>query len=132
MLRTNVAGARGEYAPSASTRVTLEAARTVLPSFLAGEMNRQTLMRAGLGQRIVGRIHLNATLLRRNQDYVPANSAAPVARSDHSRTLDLAVSCGLLRRLNLSLLHRTTRNTSSLAGHAFRSRQFGAELGARF
>ena len=131
-LHSDVLGARAEYSPGPATRLTLETGRTITPSFLPGEVSRQSLLRASLRQRLLGRLHFDATWIRRHQDSLPAAEATMPARTDRSRTLDLNLTCGILRRLNFSLLHRSTRNNSSLGGFGFRSRQFGAELSARF
>ena len=131
-LRSDVLGARAEYSPLAATRFTLEAGRTLTPSFLAGEVTRQSLLRANLRQRFLGRVQFDAGLLRRHQDSLPAAGGVPLTRTDRSRSLDFSISGALLRRLNVTLLHRSTRNDSSLPGLAFRSRQFGVETHARF
>lgn len=131
ILRSDVTGLNCEFTPSPAMRVTLEAGRTLTPSFAAGEVLRQGLWRAGLRQRLLGQLQFDANFVRRHQDHVPAVSGAALARTDRSRTLDLTLSCRLLRRLEFSLVHRTTRNISSLGGYGFRSRQYGAELSAR-
>lgn len=132
LLQSDVVGARAEYSPWSATRLTLEAGRTLTPSFVAGEVTRQQLLRANLQQRLIGRLQFNAGILQRHQDSLPATGVGHLARTDRSRAIDLSVSCALLRRLNVSLLHRSTRNDSSLPGLAFRSRQFGVETHARF
>ena len=132
VLRSDLGAVRCEYAPAASTRLTLEAARSVSPSLTAGEVNREGLVRAGLRQRLLSRLQFDSAWVRRHQDYLSTAAAGGLARRDRSRTLDLALSCALLRRLNFTVLHRATRNTSSLAGYGFSSRQYGAELSARF
>lgn len=131
-LHTDVIGLRGELSAGPATRLTAEAGRTVTPSFLPGEVSRQSLQRASVRQRLLGRLHFEAAWMNRHQDSLPATDASAPLRTDRSRTIDLTLACGIFRRLNLSLLHRNTRNSSSLAGHGFRSRQFGAELSARF
>ncbi|MEY4089691.1 MAG: hypothetical protein RJB55_1962 [Verrucomicrobiota bacterium] len=131
-VHTDVIGVRGEYSPGSATRFAVETGRTVTPSFLPGEVNRQSLVRASLRQRLLGRLHFDATWVRRHQDSLPTVYTTVSARTDRSHTIDLNLSCGILRRLNFSLLHRSTRNTSSFAGYGFRSRQYGAELSARF
>ncbi len=132
VLRSDLGAVRCEYAPVATTRLTLEAARSVSPSFTAGEVNREGLVRAGLRQRLLGRLQIGANWIRRHQDYLSTAAPGGLTRHDRSGTLDLALSCALLRRMSLTVLHRATRNTSSLAGYGFRSRQYGAELSARF
>jgi hypothetical protein len=131
-MHTDVVGARAEYSPGASTRFTLESGRSVTPSFLPGEVSRQSLQRASLRQRLLGRVHFDAAYLRRHQDSLSTLDSSAPTRTDRSHTLDLNLSCALFRRLNLSLLHRSVRNVSSLAGLGFRSRQFGAELSVRY
>lgn len=132
VLHSTVTGLRGEYSPAGATRLTFEAARTLSPSFSAGEINRQSLLRAGLRQRLLGQVHFDAAFLRRHHDYLPVATGVPLARTDRSRTFDFALSSSLLRRISISLLHRSTRNDSSFTGRGFRSRQYGAELNARF
>ncbi len=131
-MHTDVVGARAEYSPGTATRLTIETGRSVTPSFLPGEVSRQSQLRTSLRQRLLGRVHFDAAYLRRHQDLLSTlNSSAP-SRTDRSHTVDLTLSCALFRRLHLSLLHRSTRNESSQAGLGFRSRQFGAELSARY
>lgn len=115
-----------------TTRLFLDATRSVSASYFANEITKTKGWRLGVEQRFVQKLYLEATLAGQNTDYLSTVTAVPVQRDDRYRVATVRLTTVLLHRISIALLYQKGRNSSDRATYVVMSDQYGIETSLQF
>lgn len=134
-LISPVAGARVQYQPFETTRLSLNADHTVTPStIVAGGQNQiteSTAIGIRLNQRLLKRFYLDLGGEYHDVAYSAAGGGA-TGRKDEFYSFSVRLSCAFLKRANVAVFYQISDNLSSQSGYTYSTTQIGIEVGYRF
>ncbi len=161
-LKSPTLNASVNYKPFEPTALSFTFGRDVTPSYFAGAVTRNQHWSLSLQQRLLKHFTLSAEVTGRKTHYistgnvVDANSSVQdvldengniigqqtsvtytshsviVLRDDSTRAYNLRLGTTFLHHGTISALYQYSRNSSSVAGYRFASRQIGCEIGYSF
>ena len=120
------------YRPFTATTVLVDVSREVSVSYLADIVTRSHGWRAGIEQRLIELLYFSSSFSRRDASYLVTQSALPSFRDDRYDLFDVRLAAPIFRRGSVAVFYQRSKNTSTLAGYTFVSRQYGVEIGFRF
>jgi hypothetical protein len=125
-------GAAIQYQPFETTRLSLNADRTVAPSYFQNQVTETTAFTGNLTQRLLGRFYLSLGGGYQTVRYVASASGVAAGRNDDNYLFNARLSSSFLKRGTIAALYQYNNNSSSSPGLGFSSSQFGIEVGYRF
>ena len=134
-LISPVAGARVQYQPFETTRLSVSADHAVTPStIVVGDQNQiteSTAIGLRLNQRLLKRFYLDLGGEYRDVTYSAAGSGS-AGRKDEYYSFSVRLSCAFLKRANAAVFYQISDNLSSQSGYTYSTTQIGIEVGYRF
>lgn len=121
-----------EYHAGNSTTLTMNADRSVAPSYFVNQTVRNERLGVGVQQQLAGGFTLALKAGHQKSKYAGLANSPSGVRNDNNFFFDTRLGFHLLRRFQASLFYLYNDNSSSRAGFGFTSNQFGFDLGYRF
>ena len=122
-----------QYQPFDYTTIALTADNSVSQSFFAGQITENTAFGVTLGQRLLGKLHLDLTGGYTIEKYISATSAVAALngsnRKDDYVSFTSRLSCPLLKRGTASVFYQYSHDNSTLGGFTYGTTEVGFELG---
>jgi hypothetical protein len=133
-LVTPIFSATALWHPFEHTQVSLNASRTVSPSFFNSQITEGTSVGLGLSQGIWKRISfdLDTDYRLTKYDSTPGGTLPANGRNDTYYDVRPALRAALFQKVTASVFFQYTRNASNTQGYRFDGRQEGFELSYRF
>jgi hypothetical protein len=125
-------GATIQYQPFEVTRVSLNASRTVTPSYFQDQVSENTSVSCDLNQRLFGKYYLNLNAGYDMTEYVSSASAASANPDDDYYTFNARLSRSFLKRGTLGIFYQYSGNSSTEPGFTYSGSQVGIEIGYRY
>lgn len=129
---TPVFGGSLVYRIFETTTLSLNADRSVAPSYFQNQVNRSVTWQAGLAQRLLGRFHLEAYYVRREASFHAAATGLVVRREDDGESVQLRIRTDVFNRGTLAVFYQHRTNDSTDALYDFSGNQWGLEFGFRY
>jgi hypothetical protein len=123
-----VFGAAIQYQPFEQTRISLNASRTVEPSYFQDQVQETTSVSAGLNQRLLQKFYFDLDVGYSSDDYAGTTGLGET-RTDNYYYLNARLSHQFLKRGTLAIFYQHTENSSSQPGFGYSSNQVGLEVG---
>ena len=127
-LNSPTYGAGAYYQPFLYTTLSLAAERAVSVSYFADQVNDNRSWTAGLNQRLLQRLNFNASASHTSTRYLPVGSSIVTSREDTSDSYNLRLGTAFLRRGSIGVVYQHTKNSSTVTGYSFTSKQIGLEI----
>jgi hypothetical protein len=127
-----VFGASFQYRPFAQTSISFHADRVVAVSYFQNQVTENTGLKGVITQRLIKRLYLVVGGGYYRVKYVSSASNTIAGREDKYYSLDVRLSCSILKRGTMALFYQYSDNSSSQSQFAFSSSQAGFELGFRY
>ena len=122
-----------EWQPWIYTVITAKGRQDLQPSLFNGQTQFSRGWNAGIQQRLLGRVFLNAAFAREDVEYRPGpQSPDPTLRTDVVEVLTIGASVTVLKRLLISITLQRTDNQSSLADFDYDAISLGATFSYSF
>ncbi len=121
-----------QYEPFQATKLIVDLAQLVTPSYLTNQSSKITRENLSLSQRILGKIYLVGGVGHNHVSYLATMQSEVTARDDSQTTFNVSLSTAFLSRGTFTLLYFRSQNISSIASFGFTTNQFGMELGYRY
>ena len=134
-LITPIFAATIQYQPFEQTRLSLNASRSVSPSYFQNQVTENTQITADLNQRLLGKLQLDIGGSYGTSKYVASvvgPSTGSTGRNDTSYSFNARLTRPLLKRGTVSVFYQYSDNSSSQSGFAYTSNQVGIEIGYRY
>jgi hypothetical protein len=132
-LITPIFNATIQYQPFEQTKLSLNASRSVSPSYFQNQVAENTQIMGDLNQRLLGKLYLDLNGGYNTTKYVSSigssSTSFPTGRDDDYYSFNARLTCPFLKRGTVSVFYQYTENTSSQSGFAYSSRQIGVEIG---
>lgn len=127
-----IMGASLSYQAFENTLFTLNASRTVAPSYYADELTESSNVSAGLRQRLFG--HLLGTVSGGYHvtSYAAIQQGFGTTRKDTGPSFMARLSMPFLKRASAAIFYSYSENNSDNGGYSYDTSQVGLELGYRF
>ena len=131
-LLNPIFGASLLYQPFEPTMLSLNAARTVAPSYFQSQVTENTTLSGGVRQRLLRRLYLDLTAGYHLTSY-EVTATGQAVNSDISGTfVNVQLSVPFLKRGTAAAFFQATENSSNDSLYSYSSTQVGLELGYRF
>ncbi|HLX71717.1 MAG TPA: outer membrane beta-barrel protein [Verrucomicrobiae bacterium] len=125
-------GASLQYRPFEVTTFSLNADRTVAPSFFEGQVTETTSVTATLSQRFLERFYLTVGGAYNNAQYITSATGGSAGRTDNYDSFNARLSTRFFKRGTVAATYQYSDNSSTVAGFGYRSHQVGCEFGYRY
>jgi hypothetical protein len=125
-------GAAIQYQPAEFTQISLNASRSVTPSYFQGQVTDVTAVDLDLNQRLFGKFYLDLNAGYDMTKYIATTSDISVNREDDSYVFNVRLSHEFLKRGTLAVVYQYNDNCSTAPGFAYLSSQVGIEVGYKF
>ena len=122
-------GAAIQYQPFSQTRISLNANRTVQPSYFQDQVQENTSVTADLNQRLLQKFYLDLSVGYTSVDYEGTTGLVGGDRTDNYYFLNARLSHKFLKRGTIAIFYQHTENSSSQPGFGYSSNQVGLEVG---
>jgi hypothetical protein len=141
-LISPIFSAQGLYQPFESSTLSVQAARTVVPSFFSNEINTHTVATAGWRQRLLNRLYFDVTGSYSTEPYTsiepgplpphylgkPPTSTLQVVRNDTTTTVGFSLSCTFHQHLTANAYYDLNQAHSSQSAFSASTSQIGFSL----
>ncbi len=124
--------AAGHYSPFEATTFSVEASRSINPSYFHDQTSLTNSVSLSVQQRLFRRLFLSAVVSRGQTDYESTTTQDFIARDDQYNSFNLRLSTTILRKFSLAAYYQRSRNRSSEAIYQFSSDQVGGMASYRF
>jgi Putative beta-barrel porin 2 len=121
-------GAAIQYQPFEQTRISLDASRSVVPSYFQDQVQENTSVSADLNQRLLQKFYFDLSVGYTSVDY-EGTTGLGGSRTDNYYFLNARLSHPFLKRGTLAIFYQHTENSSSQRGFGYSSNQVGLEVG---
>ena len=120
------------YAPFENTKITFITVREVAPSYVIGQLPKNTRWNIILDQRLFQYFHLHTGYAEEDSNYITTGSAATIARTDKGYLYNARLSATVFRRASITALYQHRTLNSNLPGFSFSGSYVGFEIGYRY
>jgi hypothetical protein len=131
-LKSPVYTGSATYQLLPTTKLSVDAVRSVSASYFANELTKSKGWNIGLEQRLIQKLYLAVSVSEQDTQYIATRTTLLVERNDRYRAMNLRLTAVVLHRISLALIYQSARNATADAGYAFRSNQYGVEASMRF
>ena len=131
-LLTPIFGATIQYQPFDQTALSLNASRSVSPSYFQNQSTESTSLTVGLSQRLLQQFNLALTGGYSTVNYVATTSGVSAGRTDDTYSFSASLSHSLTKRGTISMSYSYSENRSGVSGFSFSSEQIGVQVGYQF
>jgi hypothetical protein len=121
-------GAAIQYQPFEHTRISLDASRSVEPSYFQDQVQETTSVNVSLNQRLLQKFYFDLGVGYNSIDYTGTTGLGG-NRTDNYYFLNARLSHSFFKRGTLSIFYQHTENSSSQPGFGYASNQVGLEVG---
>ena len=126
-------GLSANYKPSESTDVSLSGSRTIAPSAVLVQQDKElTSFFLSVRQRFLQRYFLTPSIGYDHTEYRGSTKGASESRSDDSIAFGLSAATNLTDRWSVQLFYQYRRNTSTAEGFSFTNQQIGFSSSVSF
>jgi hypothetical protein len=129
-----VFGALMRYVPFEMTTLTLNANRSISPSYSTNQFTESTGVTGAVTQRFFKRLYLSLEGGYLNSRYLTSAAATTAGRTrqDQSYSLSVRLSTKFLKRGTIAIFYQYSDNISNQPGYGYTSNQGGVEVGYRY
>lgn len=120
-------GVSVQYQPFNETTVALTVSHSVSQSFLVTEITQNTSYGVTVGQRLLGKLHLDLSGDYNVEDFI-SSTAAIQSRTDNFYSFNARLSWPFLKRGSIGLEYEYSHDQSSLPGFTYGSKQLGFDI----
>ena len=122
------------YRPFEATSLSLNAARTVMPSYTLGygQVFDDTVISGGFQQRLFKKLQFDLTVGYTIMSYQLNFSGLALTREDDLTYVNVRLSVPFLKRATAGVFYQASENTSTVSKYQLSSTQVGFDLGYRF
>ncbi|MGA2863522.1 MAG: hypothetical protein ABSF95_03435 [Verrucomicrobiota bacterium] len=131
-LLNPIFGAALLYQPFEPTLLSLNAARTVVPSYFQSQVTESTTLSGSVRQRLLRRLYLDLTGGYRLSSYEATATGQPVNRDISGTFVNVRLNVPFLKRGTASAFFQAAENSSNDSLYKYSTTQVGLELGYRF
>jgi hypothetical protein len=121
-------GAAIQYQPFEHTRISLNASRSVAPSYFQDQVQENTSVSVSLNQRLLQKFYFDLGVGYNSIDSAGTTGLGGT-RTDNYYFLNARLSHPFLKRGTLAIFYQHTENSSSQPGFGYASNQVGLEVG---
>jgi hypothetical protein len=130
-LLTPIFAASAFYQPFEHTILSLDASRSVSPSYFLNSVNENTSVTGSLQQRLFARLYFGVSGGYRITTYLLTSGGHSQSREDDGTFVSVRLSTQFLKRATAAVFYQANQNRSSSALYQYSSTQVGLELGYR-
>lgn len=120
------------YRPVETTQLSFSASRDTSVSYFSNQIIESSRYGILLEQRLLTRFRATAGLEHQEAEFRSTLPSAFVGRKDKNYSFTAGLRTTVLRRVDLTLQYRRSRNTSNVEAFEFTSNQVGLEVGYRY
>ncbi len=131
-LLTPIFGGTIQYQPFKQTMFSLNASRSVSPSYFQSQNTENTSLTASLNQRLLKKFSLGLSGGYSTVNYVATTSGASTGRTDDTYSFSANLSHSLTKRGTISASYSYSENRSGVTGFSYSSNQIGVQVGYQF
>jgi len=131
-LLTPTFGASIQYQPIEATRISLNASRSVNPSYFQGQVTENTVASFDLNQRLFRKFNLDLNAGYNITKYVASENNVSANSDDDYYTFSARLSHPLLKRGTLAVFYQYSGNSSTEPGFTYSGSQAGIEIGYKY
>ena len=121
-----------QYQPFKQTQLSLNASRSVSPSYFQNQDTETTSFSAGLSQRLLQKFNLGLSGGYAKTDYTAANTGIAAGSSYDTYSFSASLSHSLTKRGTISVNYSYSDNQSNAQGYSYTSNQIGFQIGYQF
>jgi len=120
------------YRPFEATTLSLDASRTVSPSYFEGLVTETTAVGGGLHQRFFKKLNLDFSTGYGVTSYELTSPGPNPLREDHFTYVNVRLSVPFLKRGTAGVFYQASKNTSTVSTYQISSTQVGFDLAYHF